>query len=119
MKRRTLLAIATFALLLSDSAGVVNASAGLASCLGEKGFLFYGASWCPYCARQKKMFGSDAKNLPYVECSADRVPHGKGTQVCDSKGIDVFPTWQTPDGLLYTGVRSREELAAASGCSLD
>jgi thiol-disulfide isomerase/thioredoxin len=38
----------------------------LASCLKEKGAVFYGAFWCPHCQNQKAMFGKSAKLLPYV-----------------------------------------------------
>ena len=39
----------------------------LATCLKDKGAVFYGAFWCPHCQAQKKEFGSSAKLLPYVE----------------------------------------------------
>ncbi|MEK6827042.1 MAG: hypothetical protein AABX99_00990, partial [Nanoarchaeota archaeon] len=40
-----------------------------AQCLKDKGAVFYGAFWCSHCIAQKKLFGSSAKLLPYVECS--------------------------------------------------
>jgi thiol-disulfide isomerase/thioredoxin len=41
----------------------------LTSCLAEKKVVMFGASWCPHCAEQKKMFGRSAKNMPYFECA--------------------------------------------------
>src|ERR1043166_896516 len=46
-----------------------------ATCLKDKGALFYGAFWCPHCQAQKKLFGSSARLLPYTECS---LPNGQG-----------------------------------------
>jgi len=60
----------------------------LAQCLAEKHFVFYGASWCPYCRQQRALFGADAVNLPYVECSADGRRHGEQTARCERNGID-------------------------------
>src|SRR6185295_15117730 len=86
---RTLAAAALALLIAAPVSGAAQPS--LAQCLTDKGFVMYGASWCPYCREQKRQFGRDAKNLPYVECSADDAPHGKGTQVCEKRGIDVYP----------------------------
>jgi hypothetical protein len=65
-----------------------------AKCLGEKEVTFYGAFWCAHCQNQKKLFGSSAKYLPYVECS---LPSGQGqTQICADKKIEGYPTWLFP-----------------------
>jgi uncharacterized membrane protein/glutaredoxin len=64
----------------------------LAIHLTQKGVKFYGASWCPHCQDQKKLFGSAAKRLPYIECS----PDGQGTPqapVCVAEKIESYPTW--------------------------
>lgn len=88
----------------------------LAQCLAQKHFIFYGASWCPYCREQKALFGEDAINLPYVECSADGRRHGEQTAYCDRKGIRGYPTWVFPDRSEYHSVLSIDELVEASGC---
>jgi len=63
----------------------------LATCLKDKGAVFYGAFWCPHCNDQKKEFGSAVKLLPYTECSK---PNGEEqTQVCADKNILSYPTW--------------------------
>ncbi len=67
-----------------------------AMCLKDKGATFYGAFWCPHCQKQKKLFGSSAKLLPYVECST---LDGNGQlQICKDKNISGYPTWELADG---------------------
>ncbi len=88
----------------------------LAQCMAEKGTTFYGAFWCPHCQKQKKLFGSAAKELPYVECST---ADGKGQlQVCIDKGVKSYPTWEFGDGSRLTGELSFDTLREKSGCAL-
>ena|SRR3989344_1792338 len=87
-----------------------------ASCLKEKGAIFYGAFWCPHCQSQKKIFGNSADNLNYVECST---PDGNGQlQVCKDAKIDGYPTWVFADGSRKTGELSFAELAEKTGCQV-
>lgn len=87
-----------------------------ALCLKDKGVIFYGAFWCPHCQNQKRMFGSSARLLPYVECST---PDGKEKlPICVEKLIQNYPTWEFADGTRLTGERSLQELAEKSGCAL-
>jgi thiol-disulfide isomerase/thioredoxin len=72
-----------------------------ATCLKEKGAVFYGAFWCPHCQTQKKMFGSSAKLLPYVECST--ADGNAQTQECNDKKITGYPTWEFADGSRLDG----------------
>ena len=93
-----------------------------ATCLKDKGAIFYGAFWCPHCQAQKKLFGSSAKLLPYVECST---ADGNGqTQICKDKKITSYPTWILADGTRVpddspdgAGVKL-ETLAAKTSCTL-
>src|SRR3989344_5457667 len=92
----------------------------LAQCLKDKGAVFYGAFWCPHCQAQKKLFGSSAKLLPYVECSTADA-NGQ-TQICKDKGITSYPTWILPDGTLVpnetdAGV-TLATLGAKTSCAL-
>lgn len=100
----------------SDAASgdAAPASANLASCLSGKGFRLYGASWCPQCTKQKKLFGSTASSLPYIECSPDGSKDR--TQDCTRQGIKAYPTWVFPDGRRRSGVYSPQKLASLSGC---
>ena len=89
---------------------------GFASCLKEKGAIFYGAFWCPHCQNQKAMFGRSARLLSYVECST---PDGNGQlKFCADKGIDGYPTWVFADGSRKSGEVPLSELAEKTGCVL-
>ena len=79
--------------------------------LRQKGFLFYGAWWCPACFRQKSLFGEQAgQRLPYVEC--DR--NDAGRERCQAAEIRAYPTWVRGQER-REGVLSLEELARWSG----
>ena len=86
-------------------------------CLKDKGAVFYGAFWCPHCQATKKMFGTAARLLPYVECST---PDGKEQlQICKDKNIQGYPTWTFANSTTtLTGERTLQELSDASGCAL-
>lgn len=91
--------------------------AGFAQCLTEKGATFYGASWCPHCAEQKRLFGGAVKHVNYVECA---VPGNRSqqTQACQDANIQSYPTWDFADGSRQTGVIPLSDLAAKTGCEL-
>lgn len=95
----------------------VNTSTGgsrsLAECLKDKGAKFYGTSWCPHCTNQKAMFGEDAKNLPYIECSKNGTR--EVTQVCKDAGITSFPTWKI-NGETFNGSLTKDQLKQVAGC---
>jgi hypothetical protein len=87
-----------------------------ATCLKDKGAVFYGAFWCSHCRAQKKMFGSSAKLLPYVECST---PDAKGqTPLCIEKKIASYPTWEFADGSRLNGEIPLAQLAEKTSCTL-
>lgn len=88
-----------------------------AQCLKDSGATFYGAFWCPHCQATKRMFGSAAKYLPYVECST---PDGQSQlQVCKDAGVESYPTWTfSGTTTVLTGERTFEELAALTSCVL-
>ena len=88
------------------------------ACLRHNGMKLYGASWCPQCARQRRMFGVAAQGLPYVECSADGKRHGVETGICGKEQIDSYPTWVRADGARRSGVHSLDQLAQFSACPL-
>lgn len=90
---------------------------GFAQCLKDKGAVFYGAFWCPHCQATKKMFGSAARLLPYVECST---PDGRGQlQICKDKNVESYPTWTFANSTTtLIGERTLQELSAATGCPL-
>ena len=87
-----------------------------ATCIKDKGAVFYGAFWCSHCNATKAMFGTSKDLLPYVECSTKDL---KGQlQVCKDKGIMGYPTWEFADGSRLTGEVSFESLAEKTSCVL-
>ena len=86
----------------------------LAEHLTQEGVLFYGASWCPQCQEQKRLFGASASRLPYIECS----PAGPNTPQapsCSRAGVQSYPTWVI-NGRAFVGeVMSLSRLADATG----
>ena len=87
-----------------------------ATCLKDKGAVFYGAFWCAHCQSQKKLFGSSQKLLPYVECSS---ADGQGqTQECIDKKITSYPTWEFVDGSRLNGEIPLQQLADKTSCFL-
>jgi len=86
----------------------------LAEHLTERGVLFYGASWCPHCQEQKRLFGTSADRLPYIECS----PAGPNTPQapsCNRAGVQSYPTWII-NGRAFVGeVLTLAQLADATG----
>ena len=85
----------------------------LAEHLADEGVLFYGASWCPHCQEQKRLFGASADRLPYIECS----PAGPNTPQapsCTSAGVQTYPTWIINGRATVGEVLSLAQLADAS-----
>jgi len=69
---------------------------------------FYGAYWCPACQEQKRLFGSSAKRLPFVEC-APNGSKGLTSRACIEENISSYPTWIIR-GRRYQQILSTEEL---------
>jgi glutaredoxin len=85
----------------------------LAEHLADEGAVFYGASWCPHCQEQKRLFGASAERLPYVECSPGG-PNAPQSTSCRAAGIRTYPTWVI-NGRTFVGeVLSLAQLADVS-----
>ncbi|HEY9668943.1 MAG TPA: hypothetical protein V6C91_19190 [Coleofasciculaceae cyanobacterium] len=99
------------ALAQADSSAVTPEMA-LASHLSQLGAKVYGAHWCPYCNKQKELFGKAFTKIDYVECD----PAGKDArpELCRKANVDGFPTWEI-QGKYYPGMKSLQELADLSG----
>lgn len=80
--------------------------------LNSVGTKLYGTYWCPYCMRQKELFGEAVSKLQVVECD----PNGKDAEpaTCANANVSSYPTWEIK-GQQYPGMRSLDELAALSG----
>lgn len=86
-----------------------------AKALADVGVTYYGAAWCPACTQQKQLFGDGGDFLPFVEVTrADRTLNAVGV----AAGIEVFPTWEFPDGTRATGIQSLETLSTRSGVAI-
>lgn len=86
-----------------------------AQCLTDKDVKFYGAFWCPHCARQKELFGSSFDKVNYIECS---LPDKSGqTEVCSSANITNYPTWDFGDERKQ-GLLTLQQLSQKTGCQL-
>lgn len=90
-----------------------NGSGDLASCIKRSGAKFYGSKTCPHCINQKKMFGSDADKLPYIECLSS-----EGGKICSEKNIKGYPTWIFADGTRQEGEMTKEALAQKTNCKI-
>mgnify|MGYP001571635365 FL=1 len=89
---------------------------GFATCLKDKGAVFYGAFWCTHCQSQKKLFGSSQKLLSYVECSS--LDGQSQLQICKDKKITGYPTWTFADGTSLNGEIPLQQLADKTSCVL-
>lgn len=89
----------------------------LAIHLSQTDAKFYGAFWCPHCEQQKRVFGTSADRLPYIECSPGG-RYGPVAEACGRVGIRVYPTWII-NGRRYEGVLTVRQLAARSGFAED
>lgn len=105
-----------FWLIRTPGRQVASKYDAFATCLTDKGAKFYGAFWCPHCQKQKAMFGSALKLLPYIECSN---PDGQTqNETCNAIGIKSYPTWIFANGSTTTGEQSFDDLAKATSCVL-
>jgi thiol-disulfide isomerase/thioredoxin len=86
----------------------------LAQHLKKEGVLFYGASWCPHCQEQKRLFGASVSRLPYIECNVAG-PTVPQSVACTSAGIQTYPTWIIHGRAIVGQVLTLSQLAEASG----
>ncbi|MEK7219436.1 MAG: hypothetical protein AAB687_02045 [Patescibacteria group bacterium] len=115
-----ILGVVTTVLLRSSGGSAIVVADGkydtFATCLKDKGAVFYGAFWCPHCQSQKKLFGSSVKLLPYVECST--ADGARQLQICKDKNVTGYPTWEFADGSVLNGEIPLAQLAEKTSCVL-
>lgn len=83
----------------SDSSNVLQQ-------LIDAGATFYGASWCGFTKKQLAELNiteADPRGLDYVDCDNQE-------ELCATKQIEAFPTWQI-NGQLYPGYYPPAKLA--------
>lgn len=81
-----------------------------AKCVTERGMVMYGATWCPHCNNQKKLFGDSFQFVKFVDCESN-------AELCNEAGIKGYPTWIL-NGRPYEGELSLKELSKMTGCAL-
>lgn len=72
----------------------------------DAGATFYGASWCGFTKKQLAELNiteTDPRGLDYVDCDSQE-------ELCASKGIEAYPTWQI-NGELFPGYYPPAKLA--------
>ncbi|MCB9806699.1 hypothetical protein H6768_02195 [Candidatus Peribacteria bacterium] len=67
MKKSFLIALTS--LLLASCVAGNTEYPNLTACMKKNQTVMFGASWCPHCAAQKKLFGKSVKDMPYFECA--------------------------------------------------
>ena len=78
-------------------------------CLAEKGVKIYGANWCGYTVSWANTLGGfDAVAPVYVECTEKQ-------DVCSEQEVSGYPTTKI-NGQVYSGARTIEAIADATGC---
>jgi|Deesub1362B_J571_1020462.scaffolds.fasta_scaffold08096_5 glutaredoxin len=78
-------------------------------CLDRAETVIYGAKWCGYCKKLVSMLGGYDIVAPiYIECPENE-------EICDKEGVTAYPTIKI-NGTKYTGARTFEGLAEATGC---
>ena len=116
MRTARTLTVALSLLLLGAGGARANLD-DFARCLTRTGARFYGTSWCPHCAAQRRMFGTAFNRIAYVECSVNGTK--ETTAECAQAGITSYPTWEFRDGSHETGELSLERLASRTGCKYE
>lgn len=71
----------------------------------------YGATNCSACAIEKGYFGEYFNLIKYINCDENR-------DLCQSKNIHAYPTWEDKSGKQYKGAMKLEVLAEVSGCQV-
>lgn len=113
MRMRLLVAMVLLVAAAAPAAASIDA---FARCLTQAGARFYGTSWCPHCAAQRRMFGNAFADVDYVECSVKGTR--EVTEECQEAGVTSFPTWEFKDGSRAQGRLTLQQLAQRTGCSL-
>jgi hypothetical protein len=113
----TLVALLVFSACAAAPESPENKLRDFARCLSDKGAVFYGAFWCDHCREQKEMFGAAFEHVRYVECGVIGNPRAQ-TQVCSTKEIKSYPTWEFADGERRKGIQPFAALAEKTGCKL-
>jgi alpha-tubulin suppressor-like RCC1 family protein/glutaredoxin len=87
-----------------------NSRREFAQCVTKSGAVFYGVEWCPYCQKQKQLFGGSIHDINYVDCEKNR-------DICQDMKITNYPTWIFGHERI-TGVKPLHTIEKYSECLL-
>ena len=76
--------------------------------LTSEGITMAGTEWCSHCKDQKALFGNSFQYVDFRDCDNER-------SWCLDHVVQGYPTWVFPDGQLYPGTRTIEQLKDLSG----
>jgi len=71
----------------------------------------FGTDTCPYCLKQKALFGASFSKINYKNCKTDPT-------VCAVMDFEWIPAWSFADWSVLEWLQSLETLAEKSGCEL-
>lgn len=80
-----------------------------AQCLTDAGVMMYGSPTCPYCNKQKEMFGESFAKINYVDCVED-------PQACTDAEVEGIPAWDFEDGSRMQGLQELYIIGQKVGC---
>jgi len=107
-KIKIFLALLIITSLVSGCSNVVEvADANTSKCIGEKASL-YVKDGCPFCEKQKEMFGENVKYLNIIDCSLD-------PQKCINTNIVKVPSWFINEEI-HEGFYTLKELKTIIDC---
>jgi len=89
----------------------------LTQCLTDKGVRFFGTAQCPWCIRQKELFGEAVEFLPYIECTLG-IATEQEIAMCEEASIGSVPDWRFPGKEPVLGMQSIERIVELSGCPI-
>ncbi len=98
--------------LLYPPAPEPEATNAFVDCLAQKGYAFGYLETCPYCRRQKELFGDHLARLEIHDCASDAW--------CAENNISTVPTWVVAStGQRLVGLQPLSRLSAHSGCGFE
>ena len=82
-----------------------------AQCLTDKWVVLYGTTTCPYCQKQKELFGDSFKKINFVDCKLSPMK-------CNLAWIWNIPHWFVSSSTGLTWLQPLEILSKETWCEL-
>ena len=81
-----------------------------ARALADAGARLFGTAWCLHCTEQKQLFEDGSEQLPFIEVTN---PDGSPNEIGIEEEINVYPTWEFPDGSRAEGLLDLDTISTA------